>query len=104
MESPDATEHHAHLEGIDVRRAARRGLGFAAFLVAVIVAMHVLPGLGEIRARFSDAAPGWLALAILCELASVASFPVALRAAFLRVIPWHPAVTLGLVEQGANVL
>src|SRR3954470_7914410 len=51
-----------------------------------------------------DAAPAWLAVAVVCELLSIASFPVALRGAFSRVMPWRPSMTLGVVQQGANVL
>ena len=66
--------------------------------------MSALPGLGEVRERFESAAPAWLAAAVLFELCSVASFPVALRGAFSRIMPWRPAYALGLVEQGTNVL
>ena len=94
----------AALEGLSVRRAVRRALVFLALLAVLAVALRALPGLGEVRERFASAAPAWLAIAILCELASVASFPVALRGAFSRVMPWRPAFALGLVEQGTNVL
>ena len=90
--------------GPDPRRAARRALVFVAFLALLAVAVRALPGLGDVRERFASAAPAWLAAAILCELASVASFPVALRGAFARIMPWRPAFALGLVEQGTNVL
>ena len=43
-------------------------------------------------------------IAIVCELGSVASFPIALRGAFARIMPWRPAFALGLAEQGTNVL
>ena len=91
-------------EGIDLRRAARRGLVFVAFLALIAVALSALPGLGDVRERFASAAPTWLAAAILFELGSVASFPVALRGAFARIMPWRPAYALGLVEQATNVL
>src|SRR4051794_38183594 len=97
--APEATH-----DGFDVRSAARRLVGFLVLLVVVVVALRTLPGLGEIRERFDGAAPGWIVLSAVCELASVASFPLALRGVFSRLIPWRPAVTLGLVEQGANVL
>ncbi len=90
--------------GLDLRGAARRALVFLAVLALLAVALGALPGLGDVRERFANAAPAWLAAALLFELASTASFPVALRGAFSRIMPWRPAFALGLVETGANVL
>jgi len=90
--------------GLDLRGAARRALVFLAVLALLAVALGALPGLGEVRERFASAAPGWLAAALLFELASTVSFPVALRGAFSKIMPWRPAFALGLVETGANVL
>jgi uncharacterized membrane protein YbhN (UPF0104 family) len=90
--------------GLDLRGAARRALVFLAALALLAVALGALPGLGEVRERFANAAPVWLAAALAFELASTASFPVALRGAFSRIMPWRPAFALGLVETGANVL
>jgi uncharacterized membrane protein YbhN (UPF0104 family) len=94
----------AALEGLSLRRIGRRVLVFVALLALAAVALPALPGLGDVRERFESAAPAWLAAAALCELASVASFPIALRGAFARIMPWRPAYALGLVEQGTNVL
>ena len=91
-------------ESLDLRSAVRRALVFVVILVLLAVALRALPGLGEVRERFASAAPAWLAAAVLSELASVASFPLALRGAFSRIMPWRPAFALGLVEQGTNVL
>ena len=90
--------------GLDLRSAGRRVLLFVAGLVLIAVALRALPGLGDVRDRFGSASLAWLAIAVACELGSVFSFPVALRGAFSRIMPWRPAFTLGLVEQGTNVL
>ncbi len=90
--------------GLDPRRAARRAVVLLALLALVALAVSALPGLGDVRERFASAAPAWLAVAALCELGSVASFPVALRGAFARIMPWRPAFALGLVEQAGNVI
>ncbi len=91
-------------EGLDLRKAGRRVLLFVAGLVLIAVALRALPGLGDVRDRFGSASPAWLAIAVACELGSVFAFPIALRGAFSRIMPWRPAFTLGLVEQGTNVL
>ena len=90
--------------GLDLRGAARRALVFLAVLALLAVALGALPGLGEVRERFANAAPAWLTAALAFELASTASFPVAPRGAFSKIMPWRPAFALGLVETGANVL
>ncbi|HWT92662.1 MAG TPA: lysylphosphatidylglycerol synthase transmembrane domain-containing protein [Solirubrobacteraceae bacterium] len=91
-------------DGLDVRQAARRGLALVALVLLLVVALRALPGLDEVGDRLASAAPAWLALAIACELGSVLSFPLALHGAFSRVMPLRVAVSLGLAEQGANVL
>ncbi|MCW2989897.1 MAG: flippase-like protein [Solirubrobacterales bacterium] len=63
-----------------------------------------LPGIGDVRERLSSAAPGWIALAGACSLASALGFVLALWAAFDRLMPLPRAATLGFAEQGANVL
>jgi uncharacterized membrane protein YbhN (UPF0104 family) len=63
-----------------------------------------LPGIGEIRDRFSSANPWWLAAAAGCRLMSMLGFVRALWSVFDRVMPWRRALVLGLAEQGANVL
>ena len=90
--------------GLDLRGAARRVLVFLAVVALAVVALGALPGLDEVRERFASAAPAWLVAALVFEVASTASFPVALRGAFSKIMPWRPAFALGLVETGANVL
>ena len=73
-------------------------------LVAAVVLILSLPGIGEIRARFSSADPWWLVAAALCRVLSMLGFVRALWSVFDRVMPWRRALVLGLAEQGANVL
>ena len=89
---------------IDGRAIAKRGAFFAVVLVAVVVAVSTLPGIGDVRDRLSDAQPGWLAVVVACAIGSMLGFVRTLWAAFDRVVPWRRALVLGLAEQGANVL
>jgi uncharacterized membrane protein YbhN (UPF0104 family) len=73
-------------------------------MVAAVVLILSLPGIGEIRDRFSDADPWWLVAAAICRLLSMLGFVRALWSVFDRVMPWRRALVLGLAEQGANVL
>jgi uncharacterized membrane protein YbhN (UPF0104 family) len=73
-------------------------------VVAAVVLILSLPGIGEIRDRFSSANPWWLVAAAVCRLLSMLGFVRALWSVFDRVMPWRRALVLGLAEQGANVL
>jgi uncharacterized membrane protein YbhN (UPF0104 family) len=87
-----------------MRRVVRRIGLFVVVGVVVAVAFATLPGVGEVRDRLRAAEPRWIAVAALCSLGSVLSFVAALLGAFDRVVPARRGLTLGLAEQGANVL
>jgi uncharacterized membrane protein YbhN (UPF0104 family) len=90
--------------GLDVRGIAKRGALFAGVAVIAVVGISALPGIDDVRDRFADADPWWLAAAAGCRIASMLGFVRALWAVFDRVLPWRRALVLGLAEQGANVL
>jgi uncharacterized membrane protein YbhN (UPF0104 family) len=69
-----------------------------------IVLLAKLPGIEDVRDRFSSADPWWIAVAAACSLTSMFGFVRALWAAFDRLVPWRRALILGFAEQGANVL
>jgi uncharacterized protein (TIRG00374 family) len=68
------------------------------------VLLMKLPGIEDVRERFSSAEPWWIAVAFGCSLSSMFGFVRALWAAFDRLVPWRRALILGFAEQGANVL
>ena len=45
----------------------------AAFVLVVVAAVVLVPGLGSLRSRFMGAQPGWLALAAGFQVASCAA-------------------------------
>jgi uncharacterized membrane protein YbhN (UPF0104 family) len=90
--------------GLDVRGIAKRGALFALVAVVLVAGISALPGVDDVRDRFANANPWWLAAAAACRLASMMGFVRALWAVFDRVLPWRRALVLGLAEQGANVL
>jgi uncharacterized membrane protein YbhN (UPF0104 family) len=73
-------------------------------IVVAVLLILSLPGINEIRDRFSNANPWWLVAAAGCRLMSMLGFVRALWSVFDRVMPWRRAFILGLAEQGANVL
>jgi uncharacterized membrane protein YbhN (UPF0104 family) len=83
---------------------ARRGLGLVVLLVILALVVSVLPGLGDVRERFGEAQPWWIAATFACSLSSRLSYIAALRGSLSRQIRWRPAWNLGMAEQGSNVL
>jgi uncharacterized membrane protein YbhN (UPF0104 family) len=83
---------------------ARRAIGLVAFVVVLALVVSVLPGLQDVRDRFSRADPVWLAVTFACALASTLSYVTAVRGTLSRRIAWRASWTLGMAEQGSNVL
>ena len=83
---------------------ARRALGLVALLAVLALVISVLPGLDDVRARFSRADPVWIAVTFACAFASTLSYVAALRGTLSRQIPWRASWNLGMAEQGSNVL
>jgi uncharacterized membrane protein YbhN (UPF0104 family) len=82
----------------------RRALGVAALVAVLALVVSVLPGLQEVRDRFSRADPAWLAVTFACVLASMLSYIAAVRGTLSRRIGWRASWNLGMAEQGSNVL
>jgi uncharacterized membrane protein YbhN (UPF0104 family) len=105
MERVFESEASAELPAeLDTRHLLRRVAQVAAVAAVVALAIAALPGLGDVRERFADARPGWVAVAALLELGSVVSYVVAFRGVFCRRLPWGFSAQIALAEQAANVL
>jgi uncharacterized membrane protein YbhN (UPF0104 family) len=105
MERVFESEASAELPAeLDTRHLLRRVAQVAAVAAVVALAIAALPGLGDVRERFADARPGWVAVAALLELGSVVSYVVAFRGVFCRRLPWGFSADIALAEQAANVL
>ena len=99
-----APDTGAEETGLDVRRILRGVALFIVITVIGVVALATLPGVGEVRERFSSADPWWIGVAALCSFGSMLGFSAALSGAFDGGVPPGPALQLGFAEQGANVL
>src|SRR5436189_4316027 len=91
-------------DALSPRHLARRLGQIAVLLGAAVLLLVTLPGLGDVRARFADARPGFVALALALEVGSIVSFLVVFRGVFCRRMPWGFTAQVGLSEQAANVL
>jgi uncharacterized membrane protein YbhN (UPF0104 family) len=91
-------------DALSPRHLAQRLAQIAAIAGIGLLLLVTLPGLGDVRERFGDARPGWVALALALEVGSVASFVVVFRGVFCIRMPWGFSTQVGLSEQAANVL
>jgi uncharacterized membrane protein YbhN (UPF0104 family) len=91
-------------DALSPRHLASRLAQIALVLVVGGLLLATLPGLGDVRERFADARPGWVALALALEVGSVVSFIVVFRGVFCIKMPWGFSAQVGLSEQAANVL
>jgi uncharacterized membrane protein YbhN (UPF0104 family) len=86
-------------------RSLRRSLLILGGIVAVIAAaILLLPGLDTLRDSFSGAEPRWLAIAVVLELASCASYVLVFRGVFCDRMSWRTSTEIGLSELAANSL
>lgn len=83
---------------------ARRAGGLVAVGLVVALLISTLPGLDEVRERFADAQPAWLAGLFVFEVASCLAYVMAFRGVFCRRLGWRFSYEIGMAEQGTNVL
>lgn len=83
----------------------RRSLAIlAAAAVAAVLLVLLAPGLSSLRESFDGAEPAWIALAVVLELLSCASYVLVFRAVFCNRMSWRTSTEIGLSETAANSL
>jgi uncharacterized membrane protein YbhN (UPF0104 family) len=75
-----------------VLRRALQALAALAVLAAIVV---FAPGLGEVRDKLEGADPGWMALAVLFEGLSFASYVLMFGPIFCTGLPWRRSWQIG---------
>jgi uncharacterized protein (TIRG00374 family) len=83
-------------------RLRRSLLLMGGLVVALVVALALLPGLGSLREGFSGANPGWLVAVVVLQVLSCASYVLVFKAVFCRRISWRTSSEIGLSELAAN--
>jgi len=86
------------------RKLVKRTLQIAAVLAVAGLILLLAPGLGQVRHVLTDARPEWVALAIVLEGLSCASYVVMFRPVFCRNMPWRTSWEIGLAELGAGAI
>src|SRR3954447_11702079 len=84
------------------RKLAKRTLQIAAVLAVAGLVLLLTPGLGQVRHVLTEARPEWVALAIVLEALSCASYVLMFRPVFCQRMPWRTSWEIGLAELGAG--
>ena len=102
IESPPAAEPMP--DEFATHRVRRSVLILAAVVLAVVVVVTLLPGLGSVRNTFKGARPGWLVAAGALQLLSCLSYVLVFRGVFCRVMRWVTSYEIATAELAANSL
>ena len=84
------------------KRVKRALLKLGALVVLVVIAVTLLPGLGQLRSRFAQARPVWIAVGCGLEVLSALAYVVAFRVVFCTRMRWGTSYKIAMSEQGAN--
>ena len=91
-------------EGLSSHSVRTRLLFVLALIVVVVVAVTLLPGLGELRSRLEHASPGWLLVGVALKVLSGCGYVAVFRAIFCRRMSWRVSYQIGMSELGANAV
>jgi uncharacterized membrane protein YbhN (UPF0104 family) len=91
-------------EELAPRRLLRRLLQVIALVGVLVLVVVLAPGLGEVRQRLEDAAPGWLAVAVALEALSCGSYLLMFRPVFCRRMSWRTSAQIAWSELAVGSL
>ena len=97
----DRAEVMSRLTPGQLTRRAATAVGVVAVIVLAIIE---LPGLHDVRSRFTHADPGWIVAAAIMEAISIACFVLALQRTFAGWLRPRGAIAVGTTAQGVNAV
>ena len=86
------------------RHLALRVAEVTAIIAVVAIAITALPGLGNVKARLSDADPVWVVACAVAEVGSCFGYLLVFRATFCSRMSWALTYDIAMSEQAANSL
>ncbi len=92
---PAGADGGSSARDFEPRVLLRRGLPALVAIVALALIAMLAPGLGEVRRIIGGAQPGWIALAVLLEALSFASYIVMFAPIFCRKLGWRRSWQIG---------
>jgi uncharacterized protein (TIRG00374 family) len=76
----------------------------AALIGLLVLAVSLLPGLGDLRSRFEHADAVWIVIGVALEVMSALSYVLAFKGVFCRKMGWRTAYKIAGSELGADSL
>ena len=104
LEAPPTIDAEPLPDEFSTRSLKRSLLILGGVGIAVVAAVTLIPGLGDVRESFMGAEPMWLAIAVVLQLASCGSYVLVFRGVFCRHMSWRTSTEIGLSELAANSL
>jgi uncharacterized membrane protein YbhN (UPF0104 family) len=93
------------MTGLPTTRQIARKVAIVGFLLAIgAVLATQLPGLKEIGHQLAGADSGWIAIALLLELASTACFAIAFHGVYDRRPSPRASASMSMAVQGMNIV
>ncbi len=89
---------------LEPRRLVRRAVQVLVLLGALVLAVALAPGTGDVTALLGSASLGWLAAAVALEALSCLSYLAMFRPIFCARMPWPTAWRIGWSELGVGAL
>jgi uncharacterized protein (TIRG00374 family) len=87
---------------LDPHHLRRRILQVVGVLVIVGLVTWLAPGLGEVRHKLEGVDPRWLAVGVVLEVLSCASYVLMFRPIFCRSMPWNLSWQISWSEVGVG--
>jgi uncharacterized membrane protein YbhN (UPF0104 family) len=84
------------------RSIKRRAITVAGIIVVLALVVLLAPGLGEVRSQLEGISPGWVAVAIVLEALSCASYVLMFRPIFCPRMSWKMSWQISLSEVGVG--
>jgi uncharacterized protein (TIRG00374 family) len=76
----------------------------AVIIGVVVIAINALPGLDQVKARLTNAEPGWVVAVVVAQLGSCAGYLLVFRETFCTQMPWSLSYDIAMSELAANSL
>jgi uncharacterized membrane protein YbhN (UPF0104 family) len=103
-DAADLTDPASRVEDVSPHRLRHGAIRLGLIILAVVVVVTLVPGLGDLRAEFAQGRPLWIAIACALEVLSVLAYVPAFRGVFCTRMSWSTSYKIAVAEEGAGAL